>query len=133
MSQENVELVRSGYRAFAEGNIETVLSLLDPDITLEEREPTLNTPSTYHGHQGLLDMVARVNEGLEDVKYAPERFVDVGDQVLVEVRRKGRGSLSGVPVERWQFHIWDIAEGRLVGFRTYADRQEALEAAGLRE
>lgn len=74
-----------------------------------------------------------MNEGLEDVKYAPERFVDVGDQVLVEVRRKGRGSLSGVPVERWQFHIWDIAEGRLVGFRTYADRQEALEAAGLRE
>ncbi len=108
-------MVRGGYKAFAEGDIETVLSLLDPDITLEEREPTLDTPSTYHGDQGILDMVARVNEGLEDVKYAPERFVDMGDQVLVEVRRKGRGSLSGVPVERWQFHIWDIAEGRRFG------------------
>ena len=133
MSEENLELVRSGYKAFAEGDIETVLSLLDPDITLEEREPTLDTPSTYHGHQGILDMIARVNEGLEDVKYAPERFVDMGDQVLVEVRRKGRGSLSGVPVERWQFHIWDIAEGRAIRFRTYADRHEALEAAGLSE
>ena len=133
MSEENLELVRSGYKTFAEGDIETVLSLLDPDITLEEREPTLDTPSIYHGHQGLLDMIARVNEGLEDVKYAPERLVDMGDQVLVEVRRKGRGSLSGVPVERWQFHIWDIAEGRAIRFRTYADRQEALEAAGLSE
>ena len=46
MSQENVELVRSGYRAFAEGDIETVLSVLDPQITLEEREATLDTPST---------------------------------------------------------------------------------------
>ena len=128
-----MEVVRSGYIAFAEGDIETVLSLLDPNVTLEEREPTLDTPSIYHGHQGLLDMVARVNEGLEDVKYAPERFVDMGDQVLVEVRRKGRGSFSGVSVERWQFHIWDIAEGRAIRFRTYADRQEALEAAGLSE
>ncbi len=54
MSQENVELVRSGYRAFAEGDIETVLSVLDPQITLEEREATLDTPSTYHIHQALV-------------------------------------------------------------------------------
>ena len=133
MSQENVELVRSGYRAFAEGDIETVLSVLDPQITLEEREATLDTPSTYHGHQGFLDMVATVNEGLEDVRYEPQRFVDLGDRVLVEVRRKGRGSLSGVPVERWQFHVWEIAKGRATAFWTYGDRQDALEAAGLRE
>ena len=133
MSQENVELVRGGYEAFAEGDTDTVLSLLDPDITLEERERTLDTPSIYHGAQGLVDMIAAVNEGIEDVEYSPERFFDAGDLVLVEVRRKGRGSLSGAPVERWQFHIWDIVEGRAIRFRTYADRREALEAAGLRE
>jgi len=133
MSQENVEIVRRGYQAFAEGDMETVLRLLDPNITLQEREQTLDTPRVYHGHQGLLDMVAAVNEGLEDVSYTPERFVDVEDRVLVDVRRKGRGSLSGVPVERWQFHVWEIAKGRATAFRTYGDRQEALEAVGLRE
>jgi hypothetical protein len=133
VSQENVELVRKGYAAWAEGDIETVFSLLHPDIALEEREETLDTPSTYHGRQGLIKMVERVNEGLEDVRYTPERLIDVGNRVLVEVRRTGRGSFSGVPVERRQFHIWEIVDGRAIRFRTYGDRREAFQAIGLSE
>ena len=133
MSQENVEIVRRGYEAFAEGDIETVLGLLDSELISEEGEQTLDTPGTYHGPQGLLDMVASVNEGLDDVRYTPERFVDLGDRVLVDVRRTGRGSLSGAPVDRRQFHLWDLADERAVRFRTYGDRSDALKAVGLRE
>jgi ketosteroid isomerase-like protein len=32
MSQENVAQVRSGYEAFARGDVDAVLALLDPDI-----------------------------------------------------------------------------------------------------
>jgi ketosteroid isomerase-like protein len=133
MSQANVEVVRSGYEAFAEGDIERVLGLLDSELISEEGEQTLDTPGTYYGPQGLLDMVASVNEGLDDVRYTPERFADLGDRVLVDVRRTGRGSLSGAPVERMQFHLWDVVNGRAVRFRTYGDRSEALDALGLRQ
>jgi ketosteroid isomerase-like protein len=133
MSQENVDLLRRGYEAFAEGDMETVLGLLDSNLVSEEGEQTLDTPGTYYGRQGLLDMFASVNQGLDSVRYTPERFVDLGDRVLVDVRRSGRGSLSGAPVDRPQFHLWDLADGRAVRFRSYGDRSEALEAVGLRE
>ncbi len=49
MSQENVEVVRRGYEAFAEGDLETVLGLLDSELISEEGEQTLDTPGTYYG------------------------------------------------------------------------------------
>jgi len=49
MSQENVEVARRGYEAFAQGDLETVLGLLAPELISEEAEQTLDTPATYHG------------------------------------------------------------------------------------
>jgi ketosteroid isomerase-like protein len=57
----------------------------------------------------------------------------VGDRVLVEVRRAGRGSASGVQVDERQFHVWDVVAGRAVRFRVYLDHDQALRAAGLPE
>jgi hypothetical protein len=44
-----------------------------------------------------------------------------------------RVSASGVQVEAEGFHLWTLHAGRAVRFTTYDRRDEALEAAGLRE
>ena len=133
MSQENTELVRRGYEAFAQGDIEAALAMFHPDIQVEDHERSLETPTSYHGRDGFLTLFATVNEGFSDVRYTPEELTDVGDRVLVEVRRTGRGRASGAQVEERQFHVWDMVAGRAVRFRVYLDRNQALEAAGLRE
>jgi uncharacterized protein len=133
MSQENVELVRRGYEAFAEGDIEAALAMFQPDIQVEDHERSLETPTSYHGRDGFLTLFATVNEGFSDVRYTPEKLTDVGDRVLVDVRRTGRGKASGAQVEERQFHVWDMVAGRAACFRVYIDRNHALEAAGLRE
>jgi ketosteroid isomerase-like protein len=133
MSQENVEIVRRAYEAFAQGDIEAALAMCDPDIQVEDHERTLETPTSYHGRDGFLTLFATVNEGFSDVRYAPEELTDVGNRVLVEVRRTGRGRASGAPVEERQFHVWDKVAGRAVRFWVYLDRNQALEAAGLSE
>jgi ketosteroid isomerase-like protein len=133
MSQENVEIVRRAYEAFAQGDIEAALAMCQPDIQVEDHERSLETPTSYHGRDGFLTLFATVNEGFSDVRYTPEELTDVGDRVLVEVRRTGRGRASGAQVEERQFHVWDMVAGRAARFRVYLDRNQALESAGLRE
>ena len=133
MSQENAELVRQGYEAFAQGDIEAALATLDPDIRVEDHDRSLETPTTYHGRDGFLTLFAAVNEGFSDVRYTPQHVTDGGDWVLVEVRRTGRGSASGAHVDERQFHVWAVVNGHAVRLRVYLDRDQALEAVGLRE
>jgi ketosteroid isomerase-like protein len=133
MSQENTELVRRGYEAFAQGDVEAAMAMLHPDIQVEDHDRSLETPMTYHGRDGFLTLFATVNEGFADVRYTVEEVTGVGDQVLVEVRRTGRGRASGAHVDERQFHVWDVVDRRAVRFWVYLDRDEALEAVGLRE
>jgi hypothetical protein len=53
--------------------------------------------------------------------------------VLAEVRRTGRGRASGAQVDERQFHVWNVVAGRAARFQVYLDRDQALQAAGLRE
>jgi hypothetical protein len=57
----------------------------------------------------------------------------VGDRVLVDLRRTGRGEASGAQVDERQFHVWDVVVGRAVRFRVYLDQNQALEDVGLGE
>jgi ketosteroid isomerase-like protein len=133
MSQQNVELVRRGYEAFAEGDIEAALAMFHPDIQIEDHDRSLETPTTYQGRDGFLTLFATVNAGFADVRYAPQEVTAVGDRVLAEVRRTGRGEASGAQVDERQFHVWDVVAGRAVRFRVYLDHDQALAAVGLRE
>jgi ketosteroid isomerase-like protein len=61
-------------------------------------------------------------------------FIDAGDRVVVPLRWGGRGRASGVeiaePEETWVFTLRD---GKVVHVKEYAERDKALETAGLRE
>ncbi len=111
--------------------IPAVLALLDPDAEIEDHEWSLASPVTRRGRQGFVEILTTVNEGFEDVRYTPEEFTAAGDRVLVKARRTGRGATSGVRVEEQQFHVFDLADGRIVRFRSFLRREKALEAAGL--
>ena len=62
----------------------------------------------------------------------PERFFDVDDErVLVFVQMSATGTESGVQVELQAAHELTIREGRLVRFKSYGNREQALRAVGL--
>jgi ketosteroid isomerase-like protein len=68
------------------------------------------------------------------LRFEPERFVEIdAERVLVFVRATATGKGSGVPVERRTAHECTFDEGRLVRFKVYSDRNDALAAAALRE
>jgi ketosteroid isomerase-like protein len=134
MSQENVEIVRGIYcRTLA----------LDPDLLVALAE--FAAPDTEFDFTDAYPdgRVVRGVEGVrriaakwpwDDLHFDPERFVDVdAERVLVFVRARATGVGSGIPVERRTAHECTFSGGRLVRFKVYGDRTEALEAAGLRD
>ncbi len=53
-----------------------------------------------------------------------------GDVVVVRTRFVGRGSASGVEVDRTVFYVFELAAGKLKRLRPFDTEAEALAAAG---
>jgi ketosteroid isomerase-like protein len=60
-------------------------------------------------------------------------LIDAGNSVISVFRWTGRGKASGVETKTTMFGVYDVEDGRIVRYRQYETRKEALEAAGLRE
>ena len=128
MSRENVEAVRRGHAAWERGDLEEALAVFDEAVVVH---PIIGP--TWHGREGLVGMAADWTEGLDDWTMAAEEFIDAGDHVVVRVHQTGKGEASGVPITSEYWFVYTIDDGKAVRLDLYADRAEALEAAGLRE
>jgi ketosteroid isomerase-like protein len=63
-----------------------------------------------------------------------EELIDAGDKVLALIRFGGRGRISGAEVEAHVWNVWTFRDGEPVTWTYFGeDRDQALEAAGLRE
>jgi ketosteroid isomerase-like protein len=138
MSQENVEIVRRALAASRrpdqrEGNPEAIFEFLDPTIVWEVR-PDFPDAEIYTGYEGMRRLVAAFREALEETWYRPLEFIDGGDQIVVPMRWGGRGRGSGIEIaESEEFWVFTLRNGKIVHVKEYADRNPALEAAGLQE
>jgi uncharacterized protein len=134
MSQENVENVRRGYEAWNRNDVHGFLRNLDPNIEWRPRLGAAGIRATlYRGHEGVLTYKREVEEALGPVHVDVLSIEDLGDRMLAHIRATGQGSASGAKVEAEAFHLWTMDAGRAVGFATYERRDQAIEAAGLRE
>ncbi len=131
MSQENVDLVRWAFTS----DPTRFFSLLDEDVEFDARR-NAELPGAEHTGRGreVVERYGREYWGTwSDYTAEPQEFIDAGDHVVVEVYERGKGKGSGVPFERAHFQVWTLRDGRLIRWRLFADRAEALEAAGLSE
>jgi ketosteroid isomerase-like protein len=73
-------------------------------------------------------------DAFDEFKMKAEEFIDAGDDVVVRVAQEGRGSDSGAPVTATFWFVFGVRDGKTVTtLDMYATREDALEAAGLRE
>ena len=136
MSQENVEFVRRGlaeYGLLPTGAEEAARAgLVAPDAEWDF-SPVYPDGPVLRGLESLRAYMVSSPWG-GSLKVEPERFFDVGEErVLVFMRVTAEGEGSGVPVEMRNAHEFTIRDGVFVRWKGYADRTEALEAAGLLE
>jgi ketosteroid isomerase-like protein len=125
MSQENVDVVRSIYRAWSSN--ESAADLIDPE--LEYVNPSYAVESGVRHDRGALRQIRDV---YPDFRVEPERFVDGGEDVVVIGIARGT-SASGLEAQWRQGYVWTVRDGRAIRFRWFNDPKEALAAAGLPE
>jgi ketosteroid isomerase-like protein len=133
MSQENVEIMRSAYAALAEQGLEAVLVLADPEFEATTPPSLATEPGTYRGHEGVRRWFGSFGGAMEGVYFEGLEFTSVGDKVLVETKLHARGRTTGIETEQRAFLVWTLREGLVTRVETFAERGQALEAAGLRE
>lgn len=136
MSQENVELVLRGYRAFVDGDLAEAEQLLDDEIE-------------WHGVEGeswpadLAEVRSMLGERIEEgLRIELERCIGKGDQVLVAFRASGvqadpsddrpLQSRRYFTVGRY-FGIVTVRDGRVVRVQDYPHLSAALDALGVDE
>jgi ketosteroid isomerase-like protein len=133
MSRMLVSKLRSIYGEWAQGNFRAGLELLDPGIVFE----TFTGDEGSVRARGLTELQERMRQtfGLvwSEFTVEAEDYVDVGDKIVVVGRMRGRGRGSGVEVHGPVFMVWTFRDGRAVRQQWFAQRSEALEAAGLTE
>jgi ketosteroid isomerase-like protein len=128
MSQKNVELVRAAWDAYSRGDYDRIAGFHDPHIVVV----TLEDGAVY-GNNAVLANYERWDEAWEGAETSLEEVLGHGDRVFVAARFHARGRASGVEVETSLYEVYTVRDGKVLRIDEYATRDEALEAAGLRE
>jgi ketosteroid isomerase-like protein len=128
-----VEIVRGSLRAFADGGLDALAEFWAADINWRAIEGAPDDVGEMHGPEALRRYFGEWVEIFDDITNVPEELLDVGDDRVVSVQRAtGRAKASGVETELRYAVVYTLREG-LVGGREYMDKEQALEAVGLRE
>jgi ketosteroid isomerase-like protein len=119
MSQESVEIVRR----FLCVGVDEALTYADPEIVWN---PIEELPT--QGHGAVRASLARWKAEWDDYQVVPEEFEDRGDHVVVTVRIRGRGRVSGIEVDARFYDLYTLRDGRIVRMDQFTERSQALEA-----
>jgi ketosteroid isomerase-like protein len=130
MSQENVATARRIYEARNRGDVDAVLAECDRNVTWRPHLSTLGG-QPIRGHDEVRAYMASLREDWQIFRHEPEAFFDAGDKVVAFLHTYARGRGSGVDVEVPVAHVITFERGKCLGYVSYHDRAEALEAAGL--
>ncbi len=131
MSNDNAELIRTAYEAYARGDLVTMLGLIDPDLEWTYLDPSLEDPEPQvcHGRHELEEVLERrAKRGLTSEL---EEVAGNGEYVLVVARTPGVDAYRVRPADDRNFTVFTVRDGRIVAIRDCRDRREALAAAGI--
>ena len=131
MSNENAELIRRAYQAYANGDLDAMLEFVDPDLDWTYLDPALEqpTPQVCHGRQKLEQVLRHWAE--HGLRAELEEVISTGELVMVSVRTPGIDARFSRGGDDRAYSVFTVREGRIVALRDCRNRQEALQFAGL--
>jgi ketosteroid isomerase-like protein len=133
MSGEDVEMVRRGYEAFNRGDFKGMVEDIAPAFEFIPTGALPDMADTYRGPEGWQRFSTWLSDQFDAARVEPQEILDADEKVLAEVVISGRGKQSGVEA-RWNvWHVWTLRNGKVVHGQAFTSRDQALQAAGLRE
>jgi len=134
MAQENVEIVRQAVEAFNRRDFDGMFaSVARPDFEYTASGLIPGEQGVYRGLREFSRLSERVFGEFDDLHAEIDDLIDAGDRVLLGLTTRGRGRKSGAETSWRYYQVWTIRDGRVLRGQGFLDRDEALQAAGLRE
>ena len=134
MSEENVKAVRDAAAAFNRGDLDTWSEFWTDDIDYRAIEGAIDDRGPMHGKAAVRAYVQDWLDNFDNFRYEAVELLDAGeDTVIAVVRISGLAKLSGIETDLTYAALYTIRDGKIARGREYWTRDEALEAAGLRE
>jgi ketosteroid isomerase-like protein len=131
MSRENVDLLRRGYE-YVERTGEFLPEAAHRDFVWDTTTFRGGMrPERCVGVDEANRWLAEWLEGFEHWSVDVEEVFDAGDRVVAIVRQRASAKHGGPEVEMRFAQVCTFRDGLVVRVELYADRAEALEAAGL--
>jgi ketosteroid isomerase-like protein len=123
--------------AFNRRDFDVLLPFLHPEIRFEGAEGPFggyfpDLPKVLHGREEYRRMCETLVEGWDDLTFRSEEVVDLGDRLFGVSHVTGHGRWSGVALDIPLYQVVTLRHGLIVRQRDFAERDKALEAAGLR-
>lgn len=127
-----IDLLLRAYDAFNRGDIAAAVKELDPNIRWIEPD-SFPGGGAHHGQDGVAAYLTQSRAGWAEGRSEPERFIPAGNRVIVfvhaRIRRQGSSDWHEVRLA----DVYTFDRGTPVEMQAFADRQDALDWAGVRE
>ena len=130
MSARNLQVVREAYEAGSREDWDAFFSMCHPEFEFET-DPRVPNAGVYRGRDEIRRFMEDQAAPFDRTITEPEQLLPSGDQVvaLVRVRRRPHGTTAEINLAIG--HLWTIRDGKALRCQAFAERERALEAAGL--
>ena len=132
MSQENVDVIREQFDATNKRDTRRAMDFYDEDVVLVIHPKAFLESGTFEGREAVGQWFADWFRSFErGYHFDFEEIRDLGDVVFLVASHHGRGRTSGVEVAGRTAYLYTVSDGKVVRAELFADREDALAAAGL--
>jgi len=129
MNEINADLVRERFAPMREGDVEALLTLIQPDFEVTTPPGLAAEPDTYRGPEGIRRYFDSFYEIMDRVSFEPHDFIGVGERVVVPVTLRARGRTTGIETTQKLVQVWELRDEKAYRIEVYATLEEAMEAA----
>ena len=133
MSLENVEIVRRTTDAYNRHDLDGIVEHWAPDAVLDWSNSRGLEAGVYRGHDEIRAFTQRFLTAWDEVRLELGEPIEAADDVLVVENVTYLRGRDGIETQARSAWVLTFRDGQQTSLTLYQTKQEALEAAGLRE
>ena len=127
MSEENVEIIRRAYDAWAQGDIQAIVDLCHPGIVIVQ-PPQVPDAKSYEGHEGVFATFEDWPKQWDEFEARLGEIIDVDERHVISECKQSVAA-RGMEMEIQAYFLHTMEAGKHLRIDMFLSRQEALDAA----
>jgi ketosteroid isomerase-like protein len=132
MSRENMEIVRRSLESWNRRDLQAMAACYGPEAEVDWSRSRSPFKGVYRGRRGLETFWDVFWSTFEDVQIEMHEFTEAGSEVVVWNTAHMRGR-ERIEVSARTALVFTVENGQITCLRLFDEREEALEAVGVRE